>query len=70
MPELRTNVDINEFLKDPERGIHTLIADLREQMRRRKVSEDAIEGMSIALQIAFNLGENSAALKIARGQKR
>lgn len=66
---MTTGIDITTFLQDPDNGIKMLIADFRQQMQRRGVNENALEGMTIALNIAFWLGENSAAQKIAKEHK-
>lgn len=69
MKKPMTNINLGEFLNDPEQGIKTLIDDFQTQMRIRGVSDDAIHGMTIALQIAYRLGENAAVRKIAKGEK-
>lgn len=46
-----------EALSDPQRAFNSLFDDLCLQMRKRGVSDDAIEGMQIGLMIAFRLGE-------------
>jgi hypothetical protein len=45
-----------EAMTDPEGTFNKLFTDYSKQMRLRNVSEDAIEGMQIALTIAFRLG--------------
>jgi hypothetical protein len=61
--------DLKVLMQDPDRGIEMLLTDFEMRMKDRNVSADAIEGMLIAIKMAFRLGEISAAHKIMKKEK-
>ena len=50
---------------DPPNDLEYLIKDLVSELRWRDVAEQHIQGVEIAIKIAFVLGEKNAALKMA-----
>lgn len=49
---------------DPEQGFETIYSDLEQRLRARGLNENAMEGIRIAMQIAFRLGERAGINKM------
>jgi len=53
---------------DPLNDLEFIRADIRNELKRRGVTDNQMEGIALAINIAFALGEKNAALKIAKGE--
>lgn len=49
---------------NPEHGFKTIYNDLETRLRARGLNENAMEGIRIAMQIAFRLGERAGINKM------
>jgi hypothetical protein len=54
---------------DPLKDLEFIRADVIGELKRRGVTDNQIEGVELAVNVAFALGEKNAALKIARGEE-
>ena len=55
---------------DPQAGFEHLLADLCERLRQQGVTSFSIEGVRIAMNFAFSLGERKTLQRIRPGAER
>jgi predicted metal-dependent phosphotriesterase family hydrolase len=60
--------DLPDFTKmmtgPPQEGLKIITEDLIKRLKRQGLKEQSVEGITVAMRIAFKLGENSGALRV------